>query len=235
MMLALYTIGFGRPELLYHQKRLLDKYMDDEYGLCLIDNTPGLMRNKMEKVCRDEGIGYLHSPGPKYEHDDGLNYGAEDAAAKGHDFFGFLDADVFPCKHTTVLDKLQHPGFYGLPQTHMATKARYLWPGLCFFSKEWVNGRRLNFTGIRAVDKRDDGDCGSAMYSLFSGQDWFDAPLISFGYGSIREPTKTDEFIQSWGYELIGDWFHMLNSSHWLKVPDAKGRDRLLMEMVECL
>lgn len=235
MKLAIYTVGFGRPELLYHQKRLLDKYMDDEFGLCLLDNTPGLMRNKMEKMCRDQGIGYMHTPESKYEHDDALNFGARDAAEQGHEYFGFLDADIFPRRHTSIINKIDGPGFYGLPQTHMATKARYLWPGLCFFTRKWVNGRPMNFSGIRGRDKRDDGDCGSLLHTMFTGQDWLNAPLISFGYGSIRDQYEPDEFIQSWGYEIVGDWFHMLNSSHWLEVPDPEERDRLLMQMVECL
>ena len=235
MSIALFTVGFGRPELLYQQKRLLDKYLEDDFGLCLIDNTPGIMRNKMEKVCADNGIGYMHTPDGKTEHNDGLNFAASHVTGLKQDYVGFLDADIFPSKPTTLIDKIDTAGFYGIMQTHWPTGSKYLWPGFCFFSKHWLNGRPLNFNGIRARDKRYDGDCGSMLHTLFTEQDFFDAPLIGMGYRSIRAQIPDEENIQSWGYELIGDWVHLMNSSHWLDVTEPEERDRLLMQMVQCL
>lgn len=235
MSIALFTIGFGRPDLLYHQKRLLDKYLDDDFGLCCIDNTPGIMRNKMEKVCKDNGIGYLHTPDGKTEHNDGLNYAALHVTEVSQDYVGFLDMDIFPRKHTTLIDKIQKAGFYGVAQTHWPTGARYLWPGFCFFSREWINGRELNFDGIRGKDKRHDGDCGSMMHTLFSPSDWENHPLLGMGYRHIRGPLPGEDNIQSWGYEIIGDWLHFMNSSHWMKVTMPEERDQLLLSMIECL
>lgn len=235
MSIALFTIGFGRPELLYHQKRLLDKYLDEDFGLCLIDNTPGIMRNKMEAVCRDNGIGYLHTPGPRSGHDDGLNYAVSLIPDLKDDFVGFLDADIFPAKHTTLTEKIKKAGFYGRPENHPPTGNRYLWPGFCFFSKEWLGGRIPNFSGIRNIDKRLDGDCGSMLHTLFTPEDWQNMTWISLGERSIREQIGDNENIQSWGYQILDDWVHFMNSSHWMEVPDAQGRDRLLMQMIECL
>lgn len=234
-MIALFSVGFGRHDLLFHQKRLLDKYLDDDFGLCLIDNTPGLQRNMMERVCRDNGIGYIHNYEGKTEHDDALNFAAAHVTQTGDDFFGFLDADVFPRRHTTLIDKIKKSGFYGLPQTHTPTMSRYLWPGLCFFSREWLDGRVLNFSGIRGDQKSEDGDCGSMTSSLFSESDWKNMSLITAGYGQIRDVSEPDENIQSWGYEIIGDWVHLMNSSHWLDVPHPHERDRLLVQMIETL
>ena len=235
MSIALFTVGFGRPELLRHQKRLLDKFLDDDFGLCMIDNTPGFMRSMMQDACEECGVGYMHTPGDKTGHNDALNFAARHSAANGYENFGFLDADIFPRKHTTLIDKLAKSGFYALPQTYKPLGVSYPWPGFCFFTSEWINGREMNFDGIRAIDRRDDGDCGSSLYSLFSHEDWLRAPLISFGYRSIRNPLEENECIQSWGYEIIGDWVHLMNSSHWLSVPQPAQRDRLLMQMIECL
>lgn len=237
-MIALFTIGFGRPDLLFHQKRLLDKYLGDEFGLCCIDNTPGIGRNMMEKVCRENGIGYLHNVEGKTGHDDGLNFAAAHVTQlRDHmpEYVGFLDGDIFPRKSTTLIDKISRSGFYGLPQTHTPSGSRYLWPGFCFFSKEWLGDRNLNFSGIRGVSKEDNGDCGSMNHVLFSAEDWNKMHLIGCGYGTIRDPVKPNENLQSYGYEIISDWVHLMNSSHWLAVRDPEGRDRLLMELIECL
>jgi hypothetical protein len=235
MKIALFTVGFGRPELLYHQKRLLDKYLDEEFGLCLVDNTPGIMRNKMEKVCRENGIGYMHTPEGQTGHDDALNFAALHVTQTEADIFGFLDADIFPRKHTTISHRVTKSGFYGITNEHKPTASKYIWPGFFWITKEWLGGRDLNFSGIKDHDPRLNGDCGSMNHHLWREDDWHKMHLISFGYGTIREQLKDDENAQSWGYEIIDDWFHCMNSSHWLKVRDSDGRDRLLMEMIECL
>lgn len=234
-MIALFTIGFGRPDLIYHQKRLLDKYLIDDFGLCVIDNTPGITRSRMERVCRENNVGYIHNEEGKTSHDDALNFAALHVTQIDVRYFGFLDADVLPRKCTSIIDKLDKAGFYGVSQTHGPTGARYLWPGLCFFSKDWLGDRRLNFSGIRGLSKRDDGDCGSMNHTLFSAKDWERMPLVGCSYGTIRDALTPDENIQSWGYEVIGDWVHLMNSSHWLDVPNPGDRDRLLLQMVECL
>lgn len=233
MKIDLFTIGFGRPELLYHQKRLLDKFLGDEFGLCLIDNTPGIQRNRMERVCAENGVGYIHSPGTETSHDHALNFAAAHVASLGSDYFGFLDADIFPRRKTTLIGKIDQAGFYGMPQLHKPTGVLYPWPGFCFFSKEWVAGRTMNFSGIRGPTKEEDGDCGSMLHSLFAREDWKNLPLTGFSYGNIRGVDEVG--IQSWGYEIIGDWIHFMNSSHWLQVPNPSQRDLLLLEMIKCL
>lgn len=238
MSIAIFTVGFGRPELLYHQKRLLDKYFDEEFGLCLIDNTPGIMRNKMETTCRDNGIGYLHTPytpGSKFGHNDGLNFAVEQLKNTDAEYIGFLDADIFPRKHTTISHKIAKAGFYGICQEHKPTGSKYVWPGFFWVSREWLGDRKLNFDGIKSHDPRLNGDCGSMNHPLWDDSDWQKMPLIGFGYGSIRAPYKENENAQSWGYEIIDDWIHFMNSSHWLKVIDPEGRDRMLMQMISCL
>lgn len=100
---------------------------------------------------------------------------------------------------------------------------------------EWLADRKINFSGIRNIDKRLDGDCGSMMHNLFTPDDWQKMKWTSLGVGSIRDQLDESENIQSWGYELIDDWFHCLNSSHWLEVPEPDERDRLLMQMISCL
>lgn len=226
-MIELFTIGFKRPDLLREQKRLLDKYLKDPFALRMIDNSPDLTAPLMEETCRGLGIGYMRAVAPKREHPEALNFAALHVTRP---FFGFLDHDVFPIRETTLVDKLQERGFVGVGQRHAPTGKQYLWPGLCFFSAEWLNGRSLNFSGIRGEYKRDDGDCGSMNWPLFSEIDWQDMYLLEHGYKLIREPDGYG--LQSFGYELIGDFIHLTNSSHWMDVPDPDGRDRLLREIL---
>jgi hypothetical protein len=56
---------------------------------------------------------------------------------------------------------------------------------------------------------------------------------MEHGYRFIREPD--DYGLQSSGVEIIGDWLHLTNGSHWMQVPDPEERDRLTAEMIAAL
>ncbi len=201
-MIALATIAFNQPKLIVEQRRLFPKYLLDEHELVVYHSIS--------------------------MHHEALN--AAVPLVSHADYFGFLDHDVFPIRPTTLIDKIEQAGFYGLGQRHPATGHLYLWPGFCFFSREWLAGRTLDFSGYRDGDKRNDGDTGSANWPLFVDEDWEKMYSIPHGYEVIRRP---DEYgLQSWGYETFGDWIHFSNGSQWMKIPNPEERERRLFEML---
>lgn len=229
--LDLYTIGFGRPDLLCEQKRLLDKYMEDSFVLHMIDNTPSESYMPMRDMCDKLGVEYKHADSDPNNHAGALNFAA--AVAAGREYIMFLDHDVFPRRPASVIYTLDEVGFFGVGQFHSPTKSHYLWPGLCAFSRSWLAGRRLNFNGIRGIDKREDGDTGSMNASLFTHEEWQKLWGMEHGYQAIREPDSVG--LQSWGVEILGDWIHLTNSSNWLRVPNPEERNRLALELVRAL
>jgi len=205
-VLAIATISFKQPRLIEEQKRLFSKFLKDDYELIVVEN--------------DERM-----------HHEGLNAAAFHLVEERDDpYFGFLDHDVFPIRPTTLISKIRESGFYGIGQRHPATGHLYLWPGFCFFSRAWLAGRRLDFSGLRDGDKRNDGDTGSANWQLFADEDWEKMYRIEHGYKTIRRPDEHG--LQSWGYEYFGDWIHFSNGSHWMRVPDPEERDRLLFDLL---
>lgn len=234
--LDIFIVGFGRPDLLIHQHRLLGKYLADPYELCLIDNTLDEGAPAMERMAGALDIGYARAVSEKREHNDALNFAAQVARINGSDYMLFLDHDIFPIENTGLLTRLDHVGFWGLGQYHAPTQSRYLWPGFCAFKREWLDGQVPNFDGIRAPFKRDDGDCGSMLADLFTTDDWatFDKMPQRHGYENIRAPD--DYGLQSFGVEYIsGAWLHLTNASDWMLVPDPEGRRRILTEKLEVL
>lgn len=234
--LDLFVVGFGRPDLLREQVRLLTKYLQDPFEVCLIDNTPDEGATHMEAVCRELGVGYLRSISVRNEHDEALNFAALHAYTIGCEYWGTLDHDIFPSHVTSLLPQVKRCGFYGVGQRHAPTASLYLWPGFCFFSRKWLANRVPNFNGIRGEYKRDDGDCGSMLSGLFQPEDWerFYGESHHHGYGTLRAP---DDFgLQSWGYEEMGDgWVHLTNASGWKMIPNAMERDQLALKMIQSL
>ncbi len=134
-----------------------------------------------------------------------------------------------------MVDLIRPAGFFGIGQRHQASGARYVKPSFALFDREWLRGRPLNFDGIRAAEKKDDGDCGSMLAPLFSDEDWTRLPQVEHGYRDIRE---MDDHLQSWAVETFGvdsEWLHLFNLARWLAVRDPDGRERIVREMVEAL
>lgn len=231
----LFVTGFGRPDLLAHQHRLLNKYLTDPFSLIVVDNTDGPKSEQMQSECREWGMPYHRLATTTHLHPEALNYAAGlswfDESIR---YWGVIDHDLFPRAETGLIDKIDSAGFYGIGQRHTPTQSRYLFPGFAFFDKEWLNGRVPDFNGIRGIDRRDDGDCGSMMHPLFSEEDWAKMYRGEHGYGFLRDE---DGFgLQSFGYEYFDrDWIHFTNASHWKEVPDSEGRDRAILEMLETL
>lgn len=230
MNLLLASIAFNHPRLISEQIRLLEKNLRDPYHLIVFDNSSNLnAADEIERVCAASGEEYRRLS--TRMHHEGLNQAARELLSEDDPFIGFLDHDIFPIRETTLIDKIAEAGFYGVGQRHPATGHLYIWPGFCFFSREWLNGRPLDFSGLRDGDKRNDGDTGSSLWPLFKDEDWEKLFRPRHFHEPIRKP---DEYgLQSWGYEVIGDWMHMTNGSGWMRVPEAKERERLLFGLLK--
>lgn len=228
--ITLFVTGFGRPDLLREQYRLFTKYLQDDFDLFLIDNSLDRDWQQMQAAAYDLGINYHKITTEKNLHNDALNFAARFAHDSGFDYWMTLDHDCFLRRPTTLIEKINQVGFYGIGQFHHQTKSRYLWPGFCGFSKRWLNGRIPDFNGIRAIDRRDDGDTGSMLSSLFTEDEWRGMPRSEHGYLVIR---PEDEFgLQSYAVEFFDSAIHFTNASGWMVIPNKEEREKILMEML---
>jgi hypothetical protein len=226
--LDLVTVAFNQPRLIEEQIRLLREHLAGEFELVVLDNSSDQrMSAAIKAVCEREQIEWWRPEVEGRMHHAALNAAGERFSQQGSEFFGFLDHDVFPTCHTSVMPYIQETGFFGIGQRTPGNGKLYLWPGFCFFSSRWLRGRRLNFGGA------DGGDTASALWPLFAEEDWKSFYRLTHGYRAIRSP---DSFgLQSWGYEQFGDWIHFTNGSKWMQVPDPDERERILMDVLATL
>jgi len=229
--LDLYSIAFERTWLIEQQIRLLRKHLLDDFRYTVVDNSRDeASAQQIHALCGRWGVCYRRSPSATYSHHDALNFAATHARNEQREYIGFLDHDIFPTEPTSLIPLIDEAGFYGVGQRHGPSGHLYLWPGFCFFKRDWLGDRRLNFDGIRGDTKRDDGDTGSANWPLFAEEGWEHLYKPSHGYKAIREPDSYG--LQSWGYEVIGPWVHFSNGSHWMTVPSPHQRDQLLANLL---
>lgn len=227
-MILLATIAFNRPRLISEQIRLLERYLHDPFRLIVFDTSTDMGASaEIHFACEDKGVEIVRLS--THKHHEALNEAVSCVA--NAPYFGFLDHDIFPIRATRLISLIDGAGFYGVGQRHPATGHLYLWPGFCFFSREWINGRSLDFSGLRDGDMRNDGDTGSCLWPLFADEDWKKLYRVEHSYEPIRRP---DAFgLQSWGFERLGDWIHFSNASNWKSIPDPEERDRLLFGLLE--
>ena len=231
--IVLFVTAVGRPDLLREQVRLCRKYLRDDHGICVVDNSDGVQKAAaMAGTCRLLQVEYLRCEHPDHEHVHALTRAYHRADELQLPYWALLDHDIFPMRETSLL-ALMGSGWYGFGQTHLPSGKRYPWPGLLCFSREWLAGRVPDFDGIRGPVKALDGDCGSMLNPLFTDADWGNLPETKHGYGTIRP--EDEHGLQSWGYETIGSWIHFTNASHWKRVPDQVGRDQALLALLRGL
>lgn len=227
--LALATIAHNAPRWIAEQIRLLSSYLKDDFMLTVYDSSSNEeAAEQIRSICETTETYYRRLD--ERMHHLSLNAAAAHLLAGDAPRIGFLDHDIFPSCDVELVPSIDAAGFYGVPQRHAPTSKMYLWPGFCFFSREWLNGRPLDFGGIRLKHPRDDGDTGSLLSDLFVDDDWEAMCRIEHGYKAIRKPDSYG--LQSWGVEMIDGWIHFSNGSGWMRIPNPEERERLLGELL---
>lgn len=225
-VLWLFSVACDAPDSIRHQIRLLDKYLDDEFALTIVDNSrERASRRAVRSHCVAASVNYValarnpHNE-PSRSHGAALNWAYDRLVAPhGLRYFGFLDHDIQPCRPTRVLPGLKERGLVGLVQERGSRW--YLWPGLCFFSADLVGADGLDFMPRPGLDTG-----GGNWESLCSRipRDLVSPLPLSCGMA-------TDGLTgQRLTYDVFGDWVHTGNASQWKPAP---GRDVLVQRFLE--
>jgi hypothetical protein len=153
-IVELVVVAFNNDLLIEKQVLLLQRYFCDAYRYVVADNsTDAACRIRLQQLCRRRNLVYLSVPAnpctafhESYSHGLVLNwiyrkYILEKSEAR---YFGFIDHDIFPVKSIRgVKQTLDKHGLLGAVRWNSG--CWYLWPGLCFFRKDIVVKKRLDF------------------------------------------------------------------------------------------
>ena len=209
-MIDLVTVAFNHPGTIREQHRLLHKYLREDFVLTVLDNSSTRAGTQaISNLCTWLGVGYQRLTVDSHRHDLALQWGCLFLRERGAPYIGFLDHDVYPIRETRLIPLIEEGGgLWGIPQNYNGRD--YLWPGLCFFSTEWLGNDDLVLLSL-------DGDTGSGMCVLlekrgFSPQH-FNGPLGTI----VPLIEERDRAVQAYACEIFGDWLHAFNMSRWLE------------------
>lgn len=222
------TVAFNNADVIGEQIRLIGKNLSDPHEYTVADASDDADASRgIRAHCEAGGVGYIRLPrsrsarlDPSAAHGRALNWlFRKFLRPRGARYAGLIDHDVFPIRPTSVIEAIGRAPAWGHMQRGRG--GWYLWPGLCFFDMGAVGGRELDFRPGRA------GDTGARNHeALFRDIDEADIVPPPHTYGRLREGNGDP---QSHGYELIGDWLHTFNASHWKPTED---RDHLVADLL---
>lgn len=216
--LGLLTVAFNNADIITFQYNQLKRNLLDNFVYVIVDNSTNQEESrKMAQFSKDLGLVYVKLPpnpfsglNPSKSHGLAVNYAYKNVVAKSAiSHFGFLDHDIFPAAETTIMEKLDHKPFYGLVQKRGGVC--YLWAGFCFFSKEYLVGKRVNFMPVRGLDT------GGGNYALYDPRIIARIANDHF-YVNLKTNSRVEssyQGIQKDCIEVIDGWVHLMDSSNW--------------------
>lgn len=211
--LWLFSIAYNNPFVISEQIRLIPKYIYDRVNYFVIDNSSDVAASsEIKKHCKENAVTYIKLPeNPFNQVDPSRSNGlAMDwvycniIRKENIKYFGFIDHDIFPVAHHSIIDFLKKQGLYGLPK--YSRVGTYLWAGFCFFDRDYVQNR---IVGFMPVNGSDTGGCN--IDTLYNKVD----------FSTLDLPVCTDtlygenELNKDYAYESIGSWIHFMNASGW--------------------
>ncbi len=227
--LLLITVAFNNLETIKIQYSLLRKYFSNPFCYLVVDNSSDkLISCQIRDYCKEQAIAYARPALRLYRsasksHGSALNWAYHHLVKQTTcRYFGFLDHDIYPTKTTGILQFLSKQPIYGLLQERV--EKWYLWPGFCFFDRQFLVDIRLNFSPQEGLV--DTG--GMNYYNLYRHLDKTRLIFPNQDYRQIAD----SQIIQESSVELIGDWLHTFNASGWLKLGNASRRELAISKII---
>lgn len=157
-MLDLVTIAYNNEAVIEWQIKFIKKNLKDKYTYTVADNSSSAeTAQKIKTICLNNNVGYIRLPKnpyngklPSWSHGLALNWLYKHfIKPRQAGYFGFLDHDIFPVEPVEIIKILKQFLIYG--EVDYRADKWYLWPGFCFFRREFFAGKRVNFSAYGLV------------------------------------------------------------------------------------
>jgi hypothetical protein len=232
--IAIITVAFNKPELIWIQWMALCRYTKEKFVYLIIDNsTSKQSSDKISNFCLENNIFYAKAlmpsvlaRSPSVSHAAALNMGVKLACKYiMPDYLVVLDHDIFPGSKFSIAHMLFDYEFIGLPQ--FRGLHQYYWPGLLFMNMTKIDVNKLDFFPVIGADT------GAKLRSQLMKQNIKCSSLDEPKYYSVEDNcvylSRCDgpaERLLSSNLliEEIQGWLHLINGSGWRGVSNDKLR-----------
>jgi glycosyltransferase involved in cell wall biosynthesis len=159
-------LAFNKPDLIELHYTAIKKFLRDEYEYFIMDNSSEDEPSaQIKDYCLAQGLNYIRlpkNPGIDESINPGLAFNwiySNLIVRFKPDRFGFIDSDLFPIEPVSISPYLEEGDAWGVihhcaprPFRNFRKEIWYLWLGLLFFRREYLNGQEPNFLPGWGID-----------------------------------------------------------------------------------
>lgn len=229
--LLLLTVGYNNIWALDYQIRLIKKFLLDEFVHIILDNSiHQTISQQIQLLCKKYNVSYFRcmtipQRSSSRHHALALNWALRIIIPKFNFYiFGFLDHDVFPLYPVSILSHFKSgENFYGRYQERKQFKMWYLWPGFCFFSRQFFDVAQMNML------PGNHGDTGGSLYPYLK--------LKTKKSGTFVIENITNYTNSELSYEIYDlTWIHTVALSNWNRRSTYfwEAKKELIKNLLDC-
>ena len=214
----LITVAFNNSWLIKLQSRALRQFLNDDYHLVVVDNSPDIEQSsEIRNAAGVEGYTYVPAPmnpyswlDPSLSHSLALDWAWRNIAKHIEpDIVVFLDHDIFPISHTTIRGLLG--GALASGYRRVSGARWLLWPGLLALSFRRVERFTPTF-----MPRRDTDSGGSMWWRVYSRVPESEIRFLEREELIFGDTSKRIGDGSSGEVHLLDDhWLHLVDGSGW--------------------
>ncbi len=254
-MVRIYTFAVNRPEFLFYQRKMFDRFLQDEHQLIVIndghDEGQGGIpdgNRQIGDMARSLNLPSYTVTDPRrdtanYGHARAIEFAYEHFIRDDKDVSVLLDGDMFPGKPFSIREYLDGHAMAGLEQSR--GHVYYLWPGLVFLDMARLPDRDALSFWPDAVDGVG-CDVGGHSYEYLQRHPdvkvkWMDyASPITAENGNLQTlpPDIRAVYDDAFAVEiLLGSFIHYRGGTNWdwRSAEHHERKTRFLCDMLDRL
>ncbi len=222
-MINIFTSVVNRPDFILLQKKLFDKFLDNEYQFHIVDDSiDDTISEQFKDICSENKFSYYKKPSrtvqmnPAQACADTVQWTYDNIIKVNHsdDIVFFCDSDLFLIDEFNIEEYMEDAIISGLPQYRGSVT--YMWNGIMFFNMPKMTDYDINFSdGVVNGELTDVG--GHTYYYFKKNNFWFKETDVQYPTHFYDIELQNEEVTRGYNFELHldGKFLHYRAATNW--------------------
>lgn len=222
-MINIFTSVVNRPDFILLQKKLFDKFLDNEYQFHVVDDSVDAdISEQFKDICSENKFSYYKKPSrtvqmnPAQACADTVQWTYDNIIKVNHfdDIVFFCDSDLFLIDEFNIEEYMEDAIISGLPQYRGSVT--YMWNGIMFFNMPKMTDYDINFSdGVVNGELTDVG--GHTYYYFKKNNFWFKETDVQYPTHFYDIELQNEEVTRGYNFELHldGKFLHYRAATNW--------------------
>jgi len=222
-MINIFTSVVNRPDFILLQKKLFDKFLDNEYQFHVVDDSVDAdISEQFKNICSENKLYYYKKPSrtiqmnPAQACADTVQWTYDNIIKVRHsdDIVFFCDSDLFLIDNFNIEEYMEDAIVSGLPQYRGSVT--YMWNGIMFFNMPKMTDYDIDFSD--GVVNGELTDVGGHTYNYFKKNNfWFKETDVQYPTHFYDIELQNEEVTRGYNFELHldGKFLHYRAATNW--------------------